>query len=271
MSNYVGVIRKELRFYLDALRDDREARRDLDYFRPSGTQVYCGRQGQGKTISAVRHVLRLRERYPKSILVSNLLVNGMKQLSFADETELKWKVKKIVEEDKQSEYYIYFQDFDDLALALVCVNNDKFGVVYLIDEIHTYFNALESSNIPLFVFTEISQQRKQRKVIIGTSQLFMRMAKPFREQCDNLIICATHFGLLTTQRAYDGMELDQDYNGNLIGNRRKWGFFWQSRELRSRFDTFQKVVSGAEQYEATSRIDMQLSSKKKNKIELKSK
>lgn len=271
MADYVSVIKKELKFYMDALRDDREARKDLEYFRPSGTQVYCGRQGQGKTISAVRHIARLRKRYPKSILVSNLLINGMKQLKFASEDELQWKVQEIVEKNLQSEYYIYFSEFDDLALALVSVNNGKYGVVYLIDEIHTYFNALESSNIPLFVFTEISQQRKQRKVIIGTSQLFMRMAKPFREQCDNLIICNTHFGLLTTQKAYDGMELDQDFNGNLIGKKRKSGFFFQSRELRSLFDTFQKVVSGAEQYEATSRIEMQLSSKKKTKLELKSK
>lgn len=271
MSEYVAVIKREFKFYMNALRDDRLARKDLEYFRPSGTQVYCGRQGEGKTISAVRHVVKLRKRYPKSILVSNLLINGMTQLKFASEDELKWKVQEIVDNDLQGKYYIYFQDFDDLALALVAVNNDKFGVVYLIDEIHTYFNALESSNIPLFVFTEISQQRKQRKVIIGTSQLFMRMAKPFREQCDNLIICRTHFGLLTTQKAYDGMDLEQDFNGKLIGNKRKSGFFFQSRELRSVFDTFQKVVSGSEQYEATSRIDMQLSSKKKNKIELKNK
>jgi len=271
MSEYVAVIKKELKFYVNAWRDDRNARKDLDYFRPSGTQVYCGRQGQGKTISAVRHVVKLRQRYPKSILVSNLLISGMKKLKFASEDELQWKVQEIVKKGLQSKYYVYFQDFDDLSLALVAVNNDKFGVVYLIDEIHTYFNALESANIPMFIFTEISQQRKQRKVIIGTSQLFMRMAKPFREQCDNMIICNTHFGLLTTQKAFDGMDLEQDFNGKLVGTKRKWGFFFQSRELRSTFDTFQKVVSGAEQYEATSRIDMSLSSGKKNKVSLKSK
>jgi len=270
MSDYLGVFKKEFKFYLQALRDDREQRKDLDYFRPSGTQVYCGRQGEGKTISAVRHVTKLRTRYPKSILVTNLLINGMTQLTFQDENELKCKVEEIVERGLQSKYYIYFQDFDDLAVVLVMVNNDKFGVIYLIDEIHTYFNALESANIPLFVFTEISQQRKQRKVIIGTSQLFMRMAKPFREQCDNLIMCRTHFGLLTTQKAYDGMELTQDYDGNLVGKKRKSGFFFQSRELRKTYDTFQKVVSGSEQYEATGRIEMQMSSKK-NKIQLKNK
>lgn len=270
MSEYVSVIKKELKFHYDAWKADREQAKDRDFFRPSGTQVYCGRQGQGKTISAVRHVQKLRERYPKMILVTNLLINGMKKLRFASEDELKWKVEKIVEEGSQSDYYIYFKDFDELAIALVNVNNGKYGVTYLIDEIHTYFNALESSNIPLFVFTEISQQRKQRKLIIGTSQLFMRMAKPFREQCDNMITCNTHFGLLTTQKAYDGMDLVQDFDGNLLGHKRKWGFFFHSQKLRNTFDTYQKVVSGAEQYENTGRIEMQLSSKK-SKISLKQK
>ena len=62
---------------------------------------------------------------------------------------------------------------DELAIALTNVNNGFLGVIYIIDEIHTYFNSLESKNIPMFVFTEISQQRKQRKLIIGTSQLFL--------------------------------------------------------------------------------------------------
>ncbi len=32
---------------------------------------------------------------------------------------------------------------------------------------------------------EVSQQRKQRKHIVGTSQQFMRLAKPLREQVKN--------------------------------------------------------------------------------------
>ena len=119
---------------------------------------------------------------------------------------------------------------------------------YLIDEIHTYFNALESKNIPMYVFTEISQQRKQRKLIIGTSQLFLRMAKPFREQCDSLIICNTTFGVFTSQKAYDGMTLEQDFDGSLSGTIKKKGFFFHKRFIRNSFDTYQKVISGAEQY-----------------------
>jgi hypothetical protein len=145
---------------------------------------------------------------------------------------------------------------DELALALTHVNNGKFGVIYVIDEIHTYFNALESKNIPMYVFTEISQQRKQRKLIIGTSQLFLRMAKPLREQCDNLIVCNTIGGVLTIQKAFDGMTIAQDYDGTLTGNHKKTGWFFHTRRIRNAFDTFQKVVSGQVQFEEVNRFEM---------------
>lgn len=269
MSDFLPVIKKESRPRIQALRDDMKLRKDPDYFWPSGTQIYCGRQGSGKTISAVRHVKRLRHRYRKSILVSNLFISGVKKLVFSNENELKSIVEELQQNrDRAKDFYIYVQTMEELALVLVHVNNEKYGVIYLIDEIHTYFNALESANIPMFVFTEISQQRKQRKLIIGTSQLFMRLAKPFREQCDSLIVCNTHMGIFTTQRAYDGMELEQDYDGSLIGSVKKRGWFWHTRKIRESYDTFQKVVSGAEQYENAQRVELNLKSKK-NKITLK--
>ena len=149
-----------------------------------------------------------------------------------------------------------------LERVLVGVNNGKFGVVYIIDEIHTYFNALDSKNIPMFVFTEISQQRKQRKLIIGTSQLFMRAAKPLREQCDNVIVCSTFLGVLTLQKAYDGETLEQDYSGRLIGDKRKTGFFIHTREIRNAYDTYQKVVSGKDQLDAIEKpVQIEISGK----------
>ncbi len=57
-------------------------------------------------------------------------------------------------------------------------SNGEFGVIFLVDEIQLYMNSLESKNINIEVITQISQQRKQRKHIIATSQVFGRMAKP---------------------------------------------------------------------------------------------
>lgn len=249
---------------LESLRDDINARRDKNFFWASGTQVYCGRQGSGKTVSAVKHVHQMKDRYPLLIIVSNVSLKYFKPITFSSKAELLYKMQTF---DPQKQY-VLFKDIEQLSIALVEINNGFHGVVYLVDEIHTYFNSLESKNVPMFVFTEISQQRKQRKLIIGTSQLFTRLSKPFREQCDNLIICRTIMGIFTIQQAYDGMTLEVDYDGNLKGNRKRTGWFFHNRRLRNSFDTYQKVVSASEQYEQIQR-PLEIASQKRKLFGLK--
>lgn len=246
MPGYLPLVKREFKLVLETYRDDKRNARDSEYFRPSGTQVYVGRQGSGKTVSAVHHVNKLKARYPKAILVTNLNYSRLKAID-VDTID---KVRAVINHPQfdATRYYLRFSSADSMHAVLMSVNNDKYGVIYLIDEIQTYLNALDSKNVPMSVFTEISQQRKQRKVIIGTSQLFMRMAKPLREQCDNLIMCTTSFGVLTKQRAYDAMTLEQDYNGQLIGDVRGIGFFIQTRYDRESFDTYQKIISSTDQY-----------------------
>lgn len=260
-NTFISQITKENKPRLESLRDDMKARKDPNFFWPTGTQVYCGRQGSGKTISAVKHLMDLKKRYPRSIVVTNLELSFLAPRKFNTKQDLQHISQRFI----PNKEYILFQDVNQLSMALVTINNGFNGVIIVIDEIHTYFNALESKNIPMYVFTEISQQRKQRKLIIGTSQLFMRMAKPLREQCDNLIICKTYVGIFTKQMAYDGMELDQDYSGKLIGNLKKTGWFFHTREIRSAFNTYQKVISGTEQFENITRLEIapQLPAKKR--------
>ena len=246
MSRYLEVIKKESKPRLTAIRDDIKARKDPEFFWPSGTQVYTGKQGSGKTISAVRHLIRLKDRYPRAIVVSNISLTRLSPVPFETEGGLRMVLNSA--KFNPSKHYIQFHSMKQLEIALVHINNEHKGVIYVIDEIHTYFNALDSANIPMYVFTEISQQRKQRKVIIGTSQLFLRLAKPFREQCESIIVCTTRLGVFTKQMAYDGMTIDQDYGGKITGDLKKRGWFWQTRKLRGSFDTYQKVVSGAQQY-----------------------
>lgn len=249
-GGFLSTIKKESRPYIESLRDDIAARRNPDFFWPTGTQVYCGRQGSGKTVSAVYHVLKLKQRYSKMILVSNLQLNHYQAMRLTTATiKNPALMRQFLDHARDPKNYVFFDDMDSLATVLTSINNGFYGVTYLIDEIHTYFNALDSKNIPPYVFTEISQQRKQRKLIIGTSQLFLRMAKPLREQCDNLIICRTLGGILTVQTAYDGMSITQDYDGSLHGDRKRMGWFFHNRKIRESFDTYQKIVSGTPQFE----------------------
>lgn len=244
--SYDFVIRKENRLRLDALKEDYFSKKDPNFFKPFGTHIYTGKQGSGKTIGAVKHIIDVKRKYQKSILVSNLLI---KPLMARPAGVLKLAGSGVGQDFNPSKDYIYFQTMDELSYLLTNINNGMYGVIYLIDEIHTYFNALDSKNIPMYVFTEISQQRKQRKLIIGTSQLFLRMAKPFREQCTSIITCKTSGGVLTRFTVYDGMDITQDYDGTLHGNVKRHGWFFQSRNIRNLYDTYQKVVSGAEQYD----------------------
>jgi hypothetical protein len=55
--------------------------------------------------------------------------------------------------------------------------------------------------------------------------------------------------VFTTQAAYDGSTVEQDMQGRLVGDLRKRGWFFHTREIRNAFDTYQKVVSGVEQYD----------------------
>jgi len=255
--SYLSFLSKEFKLYLDTLKSDLKNRQNKDFFAPFGTQVHCGRQGSGKTISAVHVLNRLKARYPKAIVVSNLSLSGYRAISTAEwlcynapnQTEqATWPVSDQPAEAIISgkldpvKDYVHFTSPDELHIALTNINNGFYGVIYLIDEIHIYFNSLDSKNTPIYIFGEISQQRKQRKLVIGTSQLFTRLSKPFREQCDNLIMCNTIAGVLTTMKAYDGKTLEQTYDGHIIGTKRSSGFFFHSIKDRNSYDTYQKVI-----------------------------
>ena len=226
--SYANYINKTFKFNFGVISDDLKNSKNKDYFKPSGVSVYVGWQGGGKTLSAVYHVDRLMSIFPRCKLVTNIIFNN-DLIDYSDRI-------------------IYFQSVDELAEKLVKVNNGECGVIYLIDEIQTYFNALDSKNIPPYVFTEISQQRKQRKLIIGTSQLWDRMAKPFREQANYEIRCNTLFNVLTVQTAIDAHTLKMDdKTGRSVGNVIKRGWFFHNRRLRNMYDTYQKVISSSTQ------------------------
>ena len=232
---FSDAIRKDFRLNFGVVKDDYDQARQPDFFPFYGTQVFCGLQGSGKTISMVKTLLDLKKRYPAVKVVTNLNLH----VPF--------------------EYEI-FGSADELADLLTRCNNGSQGVIYAIDEIHTYFNSLDSKSIPMYVFTEISQQRKQRKLILGTSQLFLRMAKPLREQCDTLIMCECFLGKFNRMTVYKGSTLTEDF-GKVYGDVIKVGYFMQTRELRNSFDTFQKIVSSNVVFDST--VNLNLITKKR--------
>ena len=97
--------------------------------------------------------------------------------------------------------------------SLSDVENGFAGVLFLIDEIQLEFNSLESKQIDPSVMQEIAQQRKQRKHIVGTSQVFQRIAKPFREQFKYVVQCRKVLGVLQCNTVIDGQSAGRSPQG----------------------------------------------------------
>ena len=130
--------------------------------------------------------------------------------------------------------------------------NGLYGVIYFIDEIHLEFNSLESKNVPIEVMIEVSQQRKQRKHIIGTSQVYMRMAKPLREQIKNVVICKNFFHCIQMNRIIDG-ESAREENGKLKFDTQKYFLWFHSPKLYGSYDTYAKMKRYSKEWNGVSR------------------
>ena len=141
-----------------------------EYFSPDGLVVFCGGQGAGKTLSAVRYIDRLCKKYPAAILVSNIYLNIP---SYKGDV-------------------LPYEGITEVAK----LDNGYKGIICFIDEIQAEFNSLESAKIHPSVIQTISQQRKRRLHVVGTTQLFKRLAKPWREQCNVCVDCSFILGCI---------------------------------------------------------------------------
>lgn len=197
-----------------------------EYFYPEGLLVFCGSQGSGKTLSAVQYVKKLCEEYPRAILVTNTKIEGLPAHTAV----------------------VPYEGIESLTSH----TNGLAGVIYFIDEIHLEFNSLESKNVPIEVMIEVSQQRKQRKHIVGTSQVYMRMAKPLREQIKNVVICKNFFKCLQFNRLIDG-ESAHEENGKLKFDTVKHVFWFHSPKLYGCYDTYAKMKRYSKEWKGVSR------------------
>ena len=96
------------------------------------------------------------------------------------------------------------------------------------------------------VITQISQQRKQRKHIVATSQVFGRMAKPLREQFSSVMLCKNYMGCIQVNALLDRDSLESDDStGTNISGEVKEKFVWfHSPSMYARYDTSRVVERG---------------------------
>ena len=180
-------------------------------FEEYGLHLICGEQGSGKTTSVVDLLLnKWKKKYPRLQIYTNL------DYKHEDGVISHWK--DLLSSERQ---------------------NGVFGVVNVIDEIQGWFSSLQSKDFPPEMLSEISQQRKQRKVILGTAQVFGRVAKPIREQTSFVYLPFTIAGCLTVVRVSKPIYYDE--STFTFKKYIRTYFFVHTPELRNFFDTYKRI------------------------------
>ena len=196
--------------------------------------------------------------YPYAILVSNIELRdypfNASYHRIGDRTDILYNNKELVNlEWLQSHDERICIEYDGLD-TLKYIENAEYGVIYLIDEIHLELNSLESKNVDIDIMTEISQQRKQRKHIVGTSQIFKRMAKPLREQIHDFVICRCFFGFIQYNKWADQEHISETDKGLEISAQGRFLWF-HSVDMYKQYNTYAKMKRYSNEWNGRKRID----------------
>jgi len=182
--------------------------RNPDEFSQYGVHLFCGEQGSGKTVSVVELIQRMKLIYPNLKSRSNI------RCDFCDG---------------------HFDTWQELC------NNDNGvdGQIEFVDEMHNWFTTANSINFPPAMLSEITQQRKQRKMIVGTTQVFGRLCKQLRQEATFVYLPMTFLGCLTIVRVSKPCYYS-DEKAKFTKYIRTY-FFVHNLEIREAFDTYEKV------------------------------
>ena len=182
--------------------------RDPDFFPYQGCVIFEGRQGAGKTIGMVEFIMRMQNEYPKALCTTNLAYLN-------EDTELgDWRM-------------------------LLNYKNGIYGVIVAIDELQNWISSMDSKNFPPDMLEIITQNRKNRRILLGTAQNFYLLAKAIRSQATEVRRCTTILGACTIVRRFEPI-LDSEGNVKEF-KKRGWYFFVHDKKLRDCYDTY-KVI-----------------------------
>lgn len=178
-----------------------------DVFHPRGIHMFCGEQGCGKTMACVEMMLRLKKEYPKSKMMTNFDVVGQ------DTAMEMWQ-------------------------QMLTYTNAHRGVIVGIDEIQNWFMS-GTNKLPEEMLEVATQNRKNRRILCCTAQVFTRVNKGLREQVTLVYEPHTFFGCFTVVIM---RKPKFDSEGNVIERKYRGMYcFTHTDELRQAYDTY-KVI-----------------------------
>lgn len=184
--------------------------REPGFFPYQGCIIFTGRQGAGKTVALVEYLRRMHYSYPKSKVITNLAYKG------EDAVLDDWR-------------------------PLITYKNGIYGVIACIDEMQNWFSSNQSKDFPPEMLQVITQNRKNRRIILGTSQVFNRLSKPLREQATEVRECHTFAGCVTVVVRKEPF-LDPEGNVEQYKYRGIY-FFVHDQALRDSYDTYRVIDS----------------------------
>jgi len=265
--SYLSFIKKSFSISPSTLKEDIFSKKDPHEFRATGSQIYHGRQRQGKTLGLMYGFHKLKRRYPRLLIVSNLTIKYLiryenkKFLFFTYKSAYKYELIPVLvateqqlnaitslDEFKagtwQQKHYIRYQTYDQLLMLLRKARNGIWGVDFIIDEIHQYFHSHDSKSMPVWVAQIFSQQMKQYILVTGTVQKWENVIKALREQIEHLIL-SQRSGWFIRQTVIDPEDIESEY-GEQTAVVKKTGRFFMSKLVRESYDTLALIESGRE-------------------------
>lgn len=184
--------------------------RPADFFDPQGLIIFTGRQGRGKTVAMAEYLLYLQDSYPLCKCLTNFAYKH---------------------EDVELQHWRQLTDF----------KNGVKGVVVGIDEMQNWFSSNQSKNFPPEMLAVITQNRKNRRIILGTSQNFYLLAKAIRSQATEVRECMTFFRCFTMVFRKEAI-LD-DKGDVKEWKRRGFYYFVHTPRIRESYDTYRVIES----------------------------
>lgn len=178
-----------------------------------GIWCYTGFQGSGKTLNLVHTLMTIKRLYPDCRIISNITLWGI-----------------------DYEPYKGLESFNS--------SNGSKGIIYVIDEIQSLYCSLESAKVPVSMVSVWSQNRKNRRVILCTSQRFGRISKPIREQCKYHIECKKPLLGFFRYRVIDAYLYDEDGKLPLDYSPPRFSLYVPKKEYFSVYDTKEVVKNG---------------------------
>lgn len=181
-------------------------RSSSDAMREHGIICFLGEQGQGKTISMTRYLLKLCQTYPRAMVQENYIKSNLKS----------WR-------------------------DLLKFKNGKYGIITAIDECGLWLNSKNSKDVDVSLLQIVAQNRKDRRVILCTSQQYYQLSKDFRCQVRYFVKCRTFLGFITYNKWFKPVI---DEKGELVKEiPLKVDLFLQSPFLRSQYDTLKTITA----------------------------